>query len=279
VSASEILLIAIATVLIGTADLFGGVASRRSSPFAVAAWSQALGVPVLVFVAAAIGGQLIAEDLGLGLVAGFGASVGVSALYRGFAVSSVGIVAPVAATTAAAVPIVVGVASGEQPSTITAIGLALALAAIFLVGYVPGSRFHALRAISHGLVAGFGFGVMVIAYAATTPDSGLWSAVVGRAGAALFATIAVLVTRSDWRVVHSARLATLLSGVLAAIGMGAFVTVSQTVDLLVLGVALGLFPTVTVLLATVFLQEKLSWSQWLGVGAAGVAVILINVGA
>jgi EamA domain-containing membrane protein RarD len=61
--------------------------------------------------------------------------------------------------------------------------------------------------------------------------------------------------------------------------MGAFVTVSQTVDLLVLGVALGLFPTVTVLLATVFLQEKLSWSQWLGVGAAGVAVILINVGA
>ena len=274
--AAEVLLIAVATVFIGSADLFGGVAARRSSPFASAAWSQALGVPVLFAVALVVGGELIGRDLLLGLAAGCGAAVGVGALYIGFTRAAMGVVAPTAATVAAGVPIIIGLVGGERPSALGLIGLALAVVAIVAVGFVPGER-PTLAGMAFGGASGVGFGTMVIAYAATTSDSGLWSAVAGRTTAALLAGIAVVAVGTDWRLTVDARLPAALSGVLAAFGMAAFVTVSQTADLVVLGVALGLFPTMTVLLAAVFLKERLAPTQWAGVALAATAVALISV--
>ena len=274
--AAEVLLIAVATVFIGSADLFGGVAARRSSPFASAAWSQALGVPVLFAVALVVGGELIGRDLLLGLAAGCGAAVGVGALYIGFTRAPMGVVAPTAATVAAGVPIIIGLVGGERPSAQGLIGLALAVVAIVAVGFVPGER-PTLAGMAFGGASGVGFGTMVIAYAATTSDSGLWSAVAGRTTAALLAGIAVVAVGTDWRLTVDARLPAALSGVLAALGMAAFVTVSQTADLVVLGVALGLFPTMTVLLAAVFLKERLAPTQWAGVALAATAVALISV--
>ncbi len=274
--AAEVLLIAVATVFIGSADLFGGVAARRSSPLASAAWSQALGVPVLLVVALIVGGELIGRDLLFGLAAGCGAAVGVGALYIGFTKAAMGVVAPTAATVAAGVPIIVGLVGGERPSAPGVIGLALAVVAIVAVGFVPGER-PTLAGIAFGGASGVGFGTMVIAYAATTSDSGLWSAVVGRSTAALLAGVAVVAMRTDWRLTFDARVPAALSGVLAALGMAAFVTVSQTADLVVLGVALGLFPTMTVLLAAVFLKERLAPTQWAGVALAATAVALISV--
>ena len=273
----QIVLALVATLTIGSADLFGGIASRRSAPLAVGAWSQGIGVPIVALVALVVGGQLIARDLGLGAVAGLGSAIGVGALYLGFAHSDVGIVAPVAATTAAVLPMLGGFATGDRPTPVTAAGLALALIAIFLVGFVPGSD-HAVTGIGYGLVSGIGFGCMVLAYAGTSEDSGIWSAVAGRATATVLLGVVVLALRVDWRIAKSARVPTSLAGVLAAVGMGAFVAVSQTADLIILGVILGLFPVVTVILAAVLLEERLLASQWAGVGLAGVAVVLINFG-
>lgn len=274
--AAEVLLIAVATVFIGSADLFGGLAARRSSPLASAAWSQVLGVPVLLVIALIVGGELIGRDLVFGLAAGCGAAFGVGALYIGFTRAAMGVVAPTAAAVAAGVPIIVGLVGGEQPSALGVIGLALAVVAIVAVGFVPGER-PTLAGIAFGAASGVGFGTMVIAYAATTSDSGLWSAVVGRTTAALLAGVAVVAIGTDWRLNFDARVPAALSGVLAALGMAAFVTVSQTADLVVLGVALGLFPTMTVLLAAVFLKERLAPTQWVGVAMAATAVALISM--
>lgn len=275
---TELILLAFATLTIGAADVYGGYASRTSHPLTVAAWSQAAGIPVLIVAAVAVGGSLIAEDLALGALAGVGSAVGVGALYRGFAVSSVGIVAPVAATTAAIVPIVVGLIGGERPSSVAIVGLAVAVVAVFLVSYLPGQRDHVTAAVLHGLVSGIGFGVMVIAYSATSTDSGVWSAVAGRTVAAAAAGVAVLAIRVDWRVERVVRFATVMAGVLAAAGMAAFVSASQTTDLVLLGVVLGLIPTTTVVLASVFLGDRLIVTQWLGIGAAAVAVAMISIG-
>jgi drug/metabolite transporter (DMT)-like permease len=277
VTSEEIVLIAVATILIGTADFFGGVASRSASAITVAAWSQALGVPVIAVAAVLIGGSLTGRDSALGMAAGLGSALGVAALYRGFAVSVVGIVAPVAATAAAVLPIVVGLAIGEQPATTVLIGIGCAVVAVFLVGYVPGARLQT-PAVLHGVGSGVGFAVMGITYAGTSSESGVWSAVIGRATAALVAGVVVIATGAGLVLVRNARMPTALSGVLAATGMAAFVTVSQIADLVILGVALGLFPVVTVLLAAVFLRERLAFTQWLGVGLAAVAVALINAG-
>ncbi len=271
-------LITVATLLVGSADFFGGVAARRSAPMAVAAWSQALGVPGLAMIAVAVGGSYLTTDVALGLAAGAGSALGVSALYIGFARSAVGVVAPTAATTAAVAPIVVGLITGERPGVVAAIGIAVGIVAIVLVGSTPGEASGTPRGLMLGFVAGLGFGTMVIAYAATSVESGLWSAVSGRLAAALLLTTAVIVTRTNPRIMPSARWATVLAGVLASVGMAAFVTVSQTADLIVLGVALGLFPTVTVLLAAVIIRERLIPTQWMGVGLAAVAVTLISIG-
>lgn len=276
-SADHIVLALVATLTIGSADLFGGIASRRSAPLAVAAWSQAIGVPIVALVAVVVGGQLLAADLALGVVAGVGSAIGVGALYRGFAFSDVGIVAPVAATTAAVLPMLAGFATGDRPTAVTTAGLGLAVIAIFLVGYVPGSD-HAASGIGYGLASGLGFGCMVLAYAGTSEESGIWSAVAGRFTAMVLLAAVVVVTRTAWRIALDARLPTVLAGVLAAVGMGAFVAVSQTAELFVLGVILGLFPVVTVILAAIILKEKLLASQWMGVALAGVAVVLINLG-
>jgi drug/metabolite transporter (DMT)-like permease len=278
VNAGEVALIASATLLIGSADFFGGVAARRSAPMAVAAWSQALGVPGLLAIAAAVGGSLIASDLALGVAAGAGSALGVSALYIGFARSAVGVVAPTAATIAAVIPIVAGLILGERPGVVAAIGIGMGIGAIILVGSTPADAPGVPKGLMIGFIAGVGFGVMVIAYAATSVEGGLWSAVSGRFAAALFVTTAVIVTGTNPRIMGSARVPTVLAGVLASVGMAAFVTVSQTADLIVLGVALGLFPTVTVLLAAVFIRERLIPTQWMGVGLAAVAVTLISVG-
>jgi drug/metabolite transporter (DMT)-like permease len=277
VEGAEVLLIAVATVFIGSADLFGGLAARRSSPLSSAAWSQAIGVPLLLAVALVVGGQLIGRDLLLGVAAGCGAAIGVGALYIGFTRAAMGVVAPTAATVAAGVPIIIGIVGGERPSAPGVVGLALAVVAIVAVGFVPGER-PTLAGVAFGCASGVGFGAMVIAYAATTSESGLWSAVAGRTTAALLAGVAVVAMRTDWRLTLDARLPAALSGLLAALGMAAFVTVSQTADLVVLGVALGLFPAMTVLLAAVFLGERLAPTQWAGVAAAAVAVALITVG-
>lgn len=275
---SEIGFVALATILIGSADFFGGIASRRSAPISVAAWSQAVGVPVVAVTAVLVPGDPIGRDLAIGLVAGLGSAAGVTALYIGFARSSVGIVAPTAATTAAAIPIVVGLVGGDRPSTIVAAGILVGVVAIVLVGYVPGERTHAVTGLGLGLLSGLGFGLMVVSYAGTSTDSGVWSVAAGRTSAAVAAAIAIGLLRIEWRIVPSARSATALAGLLASVGLAAFVTASQTAELIVLGVALGLFPAVTVMLAAVFLREPMRPSQWAGVAAAVVAVALISLG-
>lgn len=275
---TELLLVSLAALFIGSADLFGGMAARCHPPLAVAAWSQAIGVPIVLVAAILVPGDPIGRDLAIGGLAGLGSAVGVSALYLGFAKGSVGIVAPTAATTAAAIPILVGLASGDRPTSLVAVGLVIGVTAIVLVGFVPGERRRSSLGLALGILSGLGFGGMVIAYAGTSADSGVWSVVTGRTVAALTAAVALAALSIDWRLVGEARRESALAGVLGALGLGAFVAASQTADLIVLGVTLGLFPAVTVGLAAVVLREPMRATQWSGLALAVVAVTLISVG-
>lgn len=277
-SGSVLLLVLISIGLIGSADFFGGVASRRSNPFAVAAWSQWAGVPVIIVVALLVGSEYSAADVGLGVAAGAGSALGVVALYRGFSVGSVGIVAPVASTVAAMLPILVGLSTGERPSGVVALGLVAGVGSVVLVGYVPGKAHLSTQSIVHGLISGVGFGLMVIAYAATSESSGLAPAVAGRIAAAGIATVVMLVVGAPRLVLRSSVVSTVLAGALAGVGMGFFVAASQQGELVLVGVAVALFPAVTVALAATFLHDHLATSQWVGIATAVMAVTLISLG-
>lgn len=264
--------------LVGSADFFGGIASKRANSFSVAAWSQWAGFPVIAIVALVYGGTPSPEDLLLGMVAGLGSAIGVMALYRGFSVSSVGIVAPIASTVAAMLPIMIGIAGGERPGSLVASGLAIGIVSVVLVGYVPGAGHLSVSGVTHGLVSGIGFAMMVVAYSRTSEESGLTSAVSGRLASAVVATIAVLVIGAPRSIERHVWVPTALAGGLAGVGMGFFVAATQRADLILVGMAIALFPAVTVVLAAIFLKERLAPSQWVGIVCAVTAVTLISVG-
>ena len=95
---------------------------------------------------------------------------------------------------------------------------------------------------------------------------------------AIVATVAVLVVRAPRTVDRNAWLPTALAGILAGFGMGFFVAATQRADLILVGMAIALFPAVTVILAATFLKERLAPSQWVGIACAVTAVALISVG-
>jgi drug/metabolite transporter (DMT)-like permease len=277
-SADVLFMVLMAIGLVGSADFFGGIASKKANPFSVAAWSQWVGFPVILVVALAYGGTPTTEDLALGMVAGLGSAIGVVALYRGFSVSAVGIVAPIASTVAAMLPILIGILGGERPESVVAAGLMVGLVSVVLVGYVPGAGHLSLSGITHGVVSGVGFAMMVVAYSRTSEDSGLTSAVSGRLASAVVATVAMLVVGAPRSIERHVWVPTALAGGLAGLGMGFFVAASQRADLILVGMAIALFPAVTVVLAAIFLKEHLARSQWLGIVFAVVAVALISIG-
>jgi drug/metabolite transporter (DMT)-like permease len=277
-SADVLFMVLMAIGLVGSADFFGGIASKQASPFSVAAWSQWAGFPVILVVALVYGGTPSAEDLLLGVVAGLGSAIGVVALYRGFSVSTVGIVAPIASTVAAMLPILIGIFGGERPESLVAVGLMVGLVSVVLVGYVPGAGHLSLSGITHGVASGVGFAMMVVAYSRTSEESGLTSAVSGRLTSAAVATIAMLIVGAPRVIDRHVWLPTALAGGLAGLGIGFFVAATQRADLILVGMAIALFPAVTVVLAATFLKERLAASQWVGIVFAVVAVALISIG-
>lgn len=275
---TEVLLLAAAATLIGTGDLFGGIASRRSAPLAVAGWSQVVGIPILLVLAVVVPGEPLTSDMALGVVAGLGSGLGVLALYSGFSVSAVGIVAPTAATIAAVIPIAAGLLAGERPTPLSFAGLGLALVAIVLVGRAGVDQENAQAGLIHGILAGVAFGTMVIAYSLTSAESGVWSVVSGRISASLVLMIVLAIMPTAWRIASSSVRLILLAGILPSLGLAAFVLAAQSSELVILGVTLGMIPTVTVILAVIVLKEHLSRTQWIGVVTAAAAIALISVG-
>ncbi|HEV2074616.1 MAG TPA: EamA family transporter, partial [Thermoleophilaceae bacterium] len=108
----------------GLSDFLGGLKSRRLALLAVLLVSQLTGLAILLVVTAVRGeGPPGAGFLAVGALGGVAGTVGIAAFYRGLAVGAMGVVAPISAT-AAIVPLVAGVASGERPSALQAAGIA-----------------------------------------------------------------------------------------------------------------------------------------------------------
>ena len=126
-----------AALCYGAADFCGGLASRRNSTLAVVVWSQAAGLLVLLPALAFVPGIARTGDLVWGLACGVAGAFAIALLYRGLAVGVMGVVSPITAVLAAAIPVVFGVVRGERPAPPALIGIACALVAVVLVSAVP----------------------------------------------------------------------------------------------------------------------------------------------
>ena len=269
-----------AAVAYGVGDFLGGVAARRVPSTAVVLWAHLVGLVMLVALAPLLGGHVTPTALGVGGVAGLLGGGGVALFYRGLAVGSMSVVAPVAALLSAAVPVAVGLAGGEQPTTAALAGIALALGAVVLVSReAPAAPAPALRwsALALALAAGLAFGLFFVTIDHAGTDVGIWPLVAARvASVSLFAALAAARITSSG-LPRGAAGAAIGCGLLDA-GANVFYVLALGHGLLsVVTVLTALYPAGTVLLARFVLGEDLSPLQRTGLGVAAVAAVLIAV--
>jgi len=262
----------------GASDFCGGLASRRSTAYAVVIGSQAIGLLALFAVLPAIGGAPTATDLAWGAAAGVCGSTGLVVFYRAMASGVMSVVAPVTSVCAAAVPVLAGLAFGERIGVATAVGIVLALVAVVLVAAEGGLRsLRTVRPAGLGapLFAGAMFGLFFVLLHRTGPGAGLWPLVPARLVSVLLVAVVVLVRREKLPLPRSAVLPLVLAGVGDMAGNALFLLASQRGDLAITGVLASLYPASTVLLAQLVLRERLARTQAAGLATAAAAVVLI----
>lgn len=272
-----------AAVSWGASDFLGGLAGRGSEDdrtAAITAWTQAIGLGMLLLLATAVAGSLQGRDIVLGLAGGVLGALAVGALYRGLRVGTISVVAPISGTIAAALPVLVGVGSGERPSPVAWAGIALAFGSILLVAreggdeHVPPNR----EALVLAVLAGVGFAGIFIVLDAMSPGSGLWPLVILKFGGMGVAMVWIAVSRSARRPATGTWPMVIGVGILDNAANVAYLLASRTGLLALVAVLSSLYPAFTVVLARVVLAERIQRIQLAGMALAAAGVVAIAAG-
>jgi drug/metabolite transporter (DMT)-like permease len=269
------------SVVWGCADFFGGLQARRLPVLVVLLWGQFAAVVLAIALVLAVsdGTPTLAA---FGWAAGSGAA-GITALlafYRGLAIGTMSIVAPVSAT-GAAVPVLVGLARGEHPGAVQLAGIALAFAGIVLASREE-SREAAQRgraALGLAILAALGFGTWFAGIDRATELAGVtWTVLLTRVVQAALLLVGALVLRPGGvgGTTFLRGVAPLLAiGALDVLANGLYALATQHGLLSVVAVLGSLYPAMTVVLARTILHERVTRAQEVGIVAilAGVAAI------
>ncbi len=268
-------------VVYGASDFLGGLASRRTSVFGVVAFSQLAGLVALVALLPWLGGRVGPADLGWGAAAGGAGAAGLVVFFRKLAGGVMSVVAPVTAVTAAAVPVLVGLAGGDRIDLWAALGILLALAAVVLVsaeGGLSALRTARPASVPPALLAGSMFGLFFVLLDRTSDDTGLTPLVTARLASVALAVGIALVSRQSMRASRPALPLVVASGIGDMSANALFLLATQQPgQLAITGVLASLYPVSTVVLAQVVLRERLAAAQMAGLGTAVAAVVLITL--
>jgi drug/metabolite transporter (DMT)-like permease len=275
----------------GSGDFLGGLAARR------------------------LPGTPSSAAVGWGVASGVAGAASIALLYACLAIGPMSILSPLTAVVSAVVPVGVGLLQGSRLGPAGWAGIALALVAVVLVGFVPDASAPKPTAagLLMALAAGAGIGVVLVFLDQTPADSGLVPLVANRVtnvvltGGAVAVLALVALTRSRSQPRGGAgraastgpvtgagpqagtgpqagagrpRLApalrlALLCGVADA-GANVLILVGLRLgDLTVMSVLTALYSAVTVVLAAVVLRERLTRSQVVGLVLALGAAVLL----
>lgn len=266
----------------GAGDFGGGIAAKRLPVFLALLGATVAGLVGAVILAVVRGeGVPAPEDAAWAAAAAVFGAVGLAGLYRALADGQMGIVAPITGVLAAAIPVLVGIATEGLPTPVRLAGFALALVAILLVSIADdGSTGRG------GILLAVGAGVAF----------GLYSSCVGQVDSGVFAPLAVsrltgtvlvlgivLATRVPVRASLRGRPRlvglVVLVGMLDLAGNALFLAGAQLGGLALAAVLASLYPVSTVILAAIVLREPIGRIHATGIVAATLAAMLIVGGA
>ncbi len=275
---TAVILATACAVVYGTADFFGGLATRRSRVLAVVALSQLAGLALILALLPALPGLFSGGALAWGLGAGLSGAAGLVLFYRALASGVMSVVAPTTAVTSAALPVMYGLARGERPAPLALAGVVLALGSVLLVSQdrtaaKGGSKGSVLTA----LAAGAGFGGFFILLDIAPDGAGLWPLVGARISSISLVVVLALATRRALRPSSGSLSIILAAGVLDMVANVLYLLAKQQGLLSLVVVLVSLYPASTLLLARHVLGERLHAIQVTGVACALGAVALIAV--
>jgi drug/metabolite transporter (DMT)-like permease len=274
-----ILLAGLSALLYGAADFCGGLAARKSPLFAVLALSQGIGLVLAIAASAVLGvGIPPGRDLAWGALAGLCGAVGIATLYAALATTIVAVASPVAAVIGAAIPMLLGVATGDRPGVLSWVGITLAIPSIVLLTAGPmekGGGEKLRKAVWLGIAAGVSFGLFFSAISRTSAGSGLWPLASARVTVVALVLLFALFSRRSLRVTASELPVVTLAGLLDMVANIAFLLACRSGMLTIVAVISSLYPGPTVLLAWLVLRERMSRLRVAGImlALAGVALI------
>jgi drug/metabolite transporter (DMT)-like permease len=273
---AAVLLALAASASWGVSDFLGGLRARRVSVLAVLAVSQPTGLVLLGLIVAVRWDSLPHGLAALwAMLGGLSGAVGIGALYRGLAVGSMGIVAPITATSPL-IPLTVGLARGERPGAIQLAGIALALVGVAFAGWEPGeagARGRAAVGAGLALLAAVGFGSSQVGLEAASNEDPYWATFILRAASCVVVAAALLALRGSGPGTVWPTLA--LVGLLDSAATVRFAVATTKGLFSVVAVLASLYPVLVAILARIFLHERLTLVQRGGalVAIAGAAAI------
>lgn len=269
-----------AAISFGTADFFGGAASRRSAALSVIAISAPVGTLFMLVVSLVMPGSPTFAGLAWGAGAGMCGALGVVVFYTALAAGPMSVVAPLSAVSSALVPVGASLLFGERLAPRALVGAVLCLMAIALVSAEKRDRTREggkARGVLLAVVSGVGFGLFFVLSKHADAATGLWPLVAARMSWVAVAGVAALAGAVR---IHRNRVTITLavfSGLLDAGGNALYLLSARGGTMALAAVLTSLYPAITVLLARVTYGELLRGVQKVGLVLAGAGVALLAV--
>jgi drug/metabolite transporter (DMT)-like permease len=256
----------------GVADFLGPLWGRSWGTLRVMFWAQVGGVAAIALTVAVRAEGPRDRLVLLAVPAAISGTLGLYAYYRGMAVGAMTVIAPIAGASAV-IPVVWGIASGDNPSApqLAGIGCAIVGVALASIEHSEGVR-RVASGVGLALLAAIGFGFYFPPMHTAGKADFWWASLIFRMTALMVVAAAVAARRPP---LHLPRRTLLL---VAAVGIGDMLgnllfAASAAGGLISLTAVLAsLYPVVTVLLAARVLRERIS-----GVQRAGIVLTLAGV--
>jgi drug/metabolite transporter (DMT)-like permease len=279
----------------GTMDVASALASRRLGSLKVTAGIQVVSAVLLVALALGLGTALPSDPLVL-VMAGLLGIVGAGAYlsyFTGLRIGPISLVSGVVAAYGGLTVVLAVVVRGESLTAVQALGAAVATLGVVLTAVAFDGGIRATRLAGPGVIfaviALLLFAVMTVGLAEAIERSGwlevlvvsrIVNAVVSIGAVVVLTSLAhprlraivqvdtIAVARTSWAIV-------LIAGVLDVTGLIVFAIGLERAETWLVGLVSSFGPAFTILIAVLFLGERLRRVQWLGLAGVGLGMVLI----
>jgi uncharacterized membrane protein len=282
----------VAAVGWGLVDVVAAVTGKRLGPIAFTAATQSVGLAIFVTLAIVTGTSIGPTAAGEALVFGAVAAIGYLAAFTALRIGPLAVVSPVMASYGGLTVVLAVLFRGEHLTTPQWVGVALTTTGIVLAALVLDDGLRRARPVSTGvafaLIACLGFAFATVGLAAPIQAAGwLPATVISRAGnVALVLTFLAIAVLAKPKALDGAVarhpdagrglvMGVLAIGLLDAIANTSFAVGLERSETWIVGLSSSFGPALAIVFAVLSLRERPRPSQWLGLGALGLGVLVL----